>query len=134
MKILLDTHVLIWALQNNPKLPYDIIELIVDPHNDVYVSATSIWEIAIKNQKLPHEMPYSAKDIVNYATIAGYYFLSMNIDHAVMYNEIAYKEGMKVNRDPFDKMLVTQAKTNGMRLLTHVSLMGCFAEDCIINF
>ena len=92
------------------------------------------YRIAIKNQKLPHEMPYSAKDIVNYATIAGYYFLSMNIDHAVMYNEIAYKEGMKVNRDPFDKMLVTQAKTNGMRLLTHDSLMGCFAEDCIINF
>ena len=53
MKILLDTHVLIWTLQDSPMLPFNIREAIVDENNEIYVSVLSLWEIAIKHKKIP---------------------------------------------------------------------------------
>lgn len=49
MKFLLDTHVLIWSLQDNERLSHQIKTLINDVHNEIYISAASIWEIAIKS-------------------------------------------------------------------------------------
>ena len=57
MNILLDTHILIWALNEDPRLPEKAKEMILDEDNAVYYSSVSIWEIAIKHAKYPNEVP-----------------------------------------------------------------------------
>ena len=57
MKLLLDTHIVIWALADDPKLPQQARELLLDAGNDPFVSAVSLWEVVIKRALHPHEMP-----------------------------------------------------------------------------
>lgn len=115
MKILLDTHVVIWALEDSPRLPLYIRDLIQDENNEIYVSAISLWEIAIKHKKQPNVMPYSAERIKEYCQRAGFIFLSLSLDSISLYEKYDYTAHL----DPFDQMLVAQSLCNNMRLLTH---------------
>ena len=81
MKILLDTHVLLWALEDSPKLPLYVRDTLLDENNEIYVSSLSLWEIAIKHRNHPELMPFSATQIRDYAQRAGYIFLSLNFSH-----------------------------------------------------
>ena len=115
MKLLLDTHVLIWALEDSPNLPLHIRELLLDTTNEIYVSTLSLWEIAIKHKNKPDVMPFSSTQIRNYAQRAGYVFLSLNLDNIAVYE----KNDLSMHKDPFDQMLVCQSESHQMRLLTH---------------
>ena len=115
MKLLLDTHVILWALEDSPRLPIYIREQIQEESNEIYVSAISLWEIAIKHKKQPDKMPYSAEQIKNYCQRAGYIFLSLSLDTISTYE----KNDFSMHLDPFDQMLVAQSACNNMRLLTH---------------
>lgn len=115
MKLLLDTHVIIWALEDSPRLPLYIRELIQDENNEIYVSAISLWEIAIKHKKQPTTMPYSADRIKELCQRAGFIFLSLSLDSISLYERYDYSAHL----DPFDQMLVAQSLCNNMRLLTH---------------
>ncbi len=119
MKILLDTHVIIWTLEDSVRLPLNIRELIADDNNVVYVSAVSLWEIAIKHKKSPQNMPYSAAQIRDYCQRAGFIFLSISIDSIYTYE----KYDLSMHLDPFDQMLVAQSACNNMRLITHDSAL-----------
>ena len=114
MKLLLDTHVLLWALEDSPRLPYDIREMICDEHNDIYVSVVSLWEISIKHKKTPEKMIYSATQIRDYCQRAKYYFLSVNVDNVSVLDKLESE-----HLDPFDRMLACQSESNNMKLLTH---------------
>ena len=73
MRLLLDTHTLIWALQDNPKLPNDIRSMIVDLDNQIFVSVISIYEIALKHDKYP-DFEYNPEEIVNLCQKVGFIF------------------------------------------------------------
>lgn len=117
MELLLDTSTLLLALFNSAKLPKNVKELIDDSENDIYVSTVSLWEIAIKHNSHPELMPYNLKKI--YDVIEEYTdFHIMPIDpEYILAFEIIAKQ--KINRDPFDQLLVSVAKTNTMSLVTH---------------
>lgn len=115
MKILLDTHVVLWALEDSPRLPLYIRDIIRDESNEIYVSSMSLLEIAIKHKKAPEKMIYSAEEIRNYCQRAGYIFLSLSLD-TIHYYE---KYDFSAHLDPFDQILVAQSACNNMRLLTH---------------
>ena len=115
MRILLDTHVLIWALEDSPKLPLKIRDAILDENNQIYVSTLSLWEIAIKHKKMPESMPYSATQIRDFAMRAGYIFLSLNLDAITIFEQNDLSE----HKDPFDQLLVCQSASHNMRLFTH---------------
>ena len=115
MKLLLDTHVLIWALEASEKLPEHIVEMICDENNVVYVSAASLWEIAIKHKKNPEKMPFSSSQIRDYCQRAGYLFLSISVDSTSTFDGIIFEN----NNDPFDQMLISQSITNNMKFITH---------------
>lgn len=66
MEILLDTHILLWALTNNPKLPRKALDLIQNKDNDIYYSVASIWEATIKYAIRPDNMPISGKALSEY--------------------------------------------------------------------
>ena len=115
MKILLDTHTLIWALEDSPRLPLAVRDAIIDESNQIYVSTLSLWEIAIKHKKRADAMPYSANEIRNYAMRSGYIFLSLSLDAISVYDNFDFG----VLNDPFDRMLLCQSQSHNMRLLTH---------------
>ena len=115
MKLLLDTHTLIWALEDSPRLPLGVRDAIIDESNQIYVSALSLWEIAIKHKKRADSMPYSASEIKNFAVRSGYIFLSLSLDAISIYDGFDFG----VLNDPFDRMLLCQSQANNMRLLTH---------------
>ena len=75
MNILLDTHVIIWALTNDLRLTDEAKALIMDPDNTVVISTVSLWEIAVKNQKAPHLCLYHKEEILDYCDQAGYYVI-----------------------------------------------------------
>ena len=130
MKLLLDTHVLIWALEDSPRLPLRIRDAIIDENNQIYVSMLSLWEIAIKHKKRPESMPYSATQIRDYSMRAGYTFLHVGIDTITIYDQ----NDLSMHNDPFDQMLVCQSQANNMRLLTHDDKLKSFGIGFIETF
>ena len=115
MKLLLDTHTLLWALGSPEKLPEYIVEMICNENNDVYLSAASLWEISIKHKKAPNKMPFSANQIREYCQRAGYFFLSLSVDSVSTFDKLVFDN----NNDPFDQILVSQSVANNMKFITH---------------
>lgn len=110
MNLLLDTHVALWAITDRPKLSQQARDLIVAPKTTVWVSAGSIWEIAIKHALDQGDMPVSSQDATSYFLQSGFRFLAIEAEHAVAIETLpAY------HQDPFDRILVAQALLEPMR-------------------
>lgn len=110
MNILLDTHVLIWALENNPTLSDDARECIIRAGNLVFVSSASIWEISIKKELGKLEIPDNLQEEIELHRFTSLY---ISHDHA----ELAGKLPL-IHKDPFDRMLIAQAITEKLTLVT----------------
>jgi len=110
MNILLDTHVLIWALENNPTLSDDAGKSIIQGKNIVFVSSASIWEIAIKISLGKLEAPDNLQEEIKLHRFTP---LSITHDHAELAGKLP-----PIHKDPFDRMLIAQAITEKLTLVT----------------
>lgn len=133
MEILLDTHYLLWYLFDDDRMDKKISEIISDPDNTIFYSTASLWEIDIKHRKHPNIVPYTAKRIADEC-------LEINIENLPIFNKHIYqlsnlnkKEKSPSHNDPFDLILLSQAKRHGMKLLTHDHLFDYYDEDCIFK-
>ncbi len=129
MKLLLDTHIAVWAIASLERLSTHTLELIRDENNEIYVSAVSILEIAIKanspNAKDP--FPFSAHAAIKFFEAAQFNMLAISASHA------AYVETLPmIHRDPFDRLLVAQALSEPMRLLTADAVVAGYSDTVII--
>lgn len=135
MKILLDTHVIIWAITDDPRLPEKIKGLISDPENIIFFSTASLWEIAVKNLKTPDKCPYHEKEIMEYCNQAGYVPLNIQPSHVLGVRNLQIMEGRYIgNYDPFDRILISQAKEEQCIILSHDSAFLNYNEKCILSF
>jgi PIN domain nuclease of toxin-antitoxin system len=109
MNLLLDTHVVLWWLIDDPALSDEIKDRL-DHDPDIFVSAASIWEVAIKQAggKLggPDDLPERIRD-------SGFTMLPISPEHAIAAGRLPL-----IHRDPFDRMLVAQANSEGLTLAT----------------
>lgn len=109
MSLLLDTHVVLWWLVDDPALADDI-KTRLDHEPDVYVSAATVWEVAIKQSagKLvePVDLPERIRD-------SGFRELPVSTEHAIAAGRLPL-----IHRDPFDRMLVAQARCENLSLVT----------------
>lgn len=121
MNILLDTHIALWAIADSPLLSEKARQLILQPRSTVWVSAASIWEISIKHALQRGNMPVSGQQALRYFEKAGYRFLAVETEHAVAVESLPAHHA-----DPFDRILVAQAMTEPMRLLTHDRLVASY--------
>ena len=132
MTILMDTHVIIWALTNDPQLSAHARTILSDPDTIVVVSAVSLWEIAVKNQKAPHLCPYHEKEILDYCLKSGYLVTDMKAKHVLALRTLQVKpERVLGNHDPFDRLLLAQAKAEDWILLTHDRNFDYYDEKSI---
>lgn len=114
MNVLLDTQILLWALIDSPKLREPIRGIIQDPDNAVHVSSASVWEIVIKSAGGKLRLPSSPdRWIPEQVKKAEFVELPVTIRHAV---EIASLP--RHHSDPFDRILIAQARVEGLTLLT----------------
>ena len=110
MNILLDTHVLIWALENNPGLSDSARESITRAGNMVFVSSVSVWEIAIKKAMGKLETPDNLQQEI---ALHRFTPLQINYDHAELAGKLP-----DIHKDPFDRMLIAQAIIEKLTLVT----------------
>ena len=113
MRILLDTHVLLWALAEPERLDADTLEAIQSTVNDVLFSAASIWEIAIKAGLRRADFVVDPVQIVSEALNAGYAELALHSNAASLVADLPL-----LHRDPFDRVLIAQAITEPAFLYT----------------
>jgi len=126
LNLLLDTHVALWAITDHPKLPAKAKALITSPKANVWVSAASIWEIAIKHSLGRGDMPVSAGDATQYFHESGYRLLGIQPEHAIAVEALPLH-----HQDPFDRLLVAQALTEPMRLMTHDAFVALYSDTII---
>lgn len=133
MNLLLDTHILLWALTDNENLSYKARDLLINPDNEIFYSDISLWEIAIKHQKRPSEFNFDEK-IVDYYCQESYFIeLPLKKRDIFLLSELNRKSGQKPHNDPFDRLLICQAISEELMLLTHDSLIPGYDADCIIS-
>lgn len=127
MNLLLDTHIALWALTADKRLPAAAAALLLDEANTVAMSMVSFWEIAIKHAMYGRSgIACSAADAFDYARAAGYLLLNLEPAHV-----IAMEKLPKGHADPFDRMLVAQALATPLRLLTHDRKLQNFNDTII---
>lgn len=111
MKYLLDTCMLLWTLEENKERLKKFIKIIEDPSNELAVSVISYWEIAIKKALGKLDVPNNWTDVIEET---GLVWLHLEPKH------IAELENLPLlHHDPFDRLLISQAKVERMTLLTH---------------
>lgn len=110
MRLLLDTHALLWWLEDDARLAVSVRAGIADASNDVYVSAASAWELAIKARLGKVSMP---DDLEEQLVANSFVPLAVEIRHA-----LAVRNLPDHHRDPFDRLLVAQAQIEGLTLVT----------------
>jgi len=113
MRLLLDTHVLLWALVSPDRIPARVRERLTSPEHEVLFSAASMWEIAIKVQIGRMELPIPLQEVVTAAVKSGFEELPVRAGHAAIIVQLPM-----YHRDPFDRILVAQALYEPARLLT----------------
>jgi PIN domain nuclease of toxin-antitoxin system len=122
VKLLLDTHIFLWWLFDDPSLPERIRGLLRDIENDVFVSAASVWEIATKYRlgKLPHASEV-ARNVPLWIQQAGFLALAVSPEHAQLAGtwEIDH-------RDPFDRMIAAQASIEKLALASNDKAISLF--------
>ncbi|HYL89710.1 MAG TPA: type II toxin-antitoxin system VapC family toxin [Burkholderiales bacterium] len=123
MRILLDTHIALWVVGPEGKLKGDARSLILDATNDVYFSAASIWEIAIKGALRRRNFAADPQRVSQALLASGFLELSITAAHASRVAALP-----PVHQDPFDRMLVAQSQVEPMTFLTLDALLARYGS------
>jgi len=127
MNVLLDTHIALWAITDDDRLSARAREMILSERTTVWVSAVSVWEIAIKHGLDRGDMLVSGQEALGYFREAGYRFLPVEPEHAAAVEALPGH-----HQDPFDRLLVAQAVTEPMHLLTHDAMQARYGELVVL--
>ena len=133
MNLLLDTHILIWALNEDPRLPEKARTLILDEGNTVYYSVVSIWEVSIKHANHPENVAFTGEELSGFCREAGFLPVEIKDKHVISLETLKRAKAAPPHHDPFDRMLISQAKAENMLLITHDSLLSMYKEKCVMT-
>ena len=121
MKLLLDTQVLLWAAGNSRRLTASARKLLNDPANDLVFSAASLWEITIKNSLGRKDFRVEPRVLRRGLLDNGYTELPVTSQHAVGADGLP-----DIHRDPFDRLLLAQALSEGITLVTGDAVLATY--------
>ena len=113
MKLLLDTHLLLWAASNSERLSKDVCALLDAPENELFFSAASLWEVVIKHGLGREDFKVDARLLRRGLLDNGYSELPIGSEHVVAIDSLP-----ALHKDPFDRILIAQALVEGITLLT----------------
>lgn len=119
MKLLLDTHILLWAAEGSAQLSSKAKSLIENPDNQLYFSSASLWEIAIKNKLGRADFKVDLAVLRRSLLENGFEEIAINSAHAISVEALP-----DIHKDPFDRMLLSQTLVEGVTLVTADSVVG----------
>ncbi len=119
MKLLLGTHILLWAAEDSPRMPKVARSLILDPGNALLFSPASLWEITIKKGLGRDDFQVDPRVLRRALLDNGYEELTITSEHAVSVDGLP-----PIHKDPFDRLLIAQAMVEGITLLTADERVG----------
>jgi PIN domain nuclease of toxin-antitoxin system len=119
MKLLLDTHLLLWAAGQPDRLSLEARKFIDNPANELLFSAASLWEVVIKRTLGRNDFKVDARVLRRGLLDNGYSELPVVSDHVVAIDSLP-----PIHKDPFDRVLISQANVEGITLLTTDSLVA----------
>lgn len=131
MNVLLDTHIILWAIAGDPNLPKDAHDMISLGENNIFYSMASVWEVTIKHMIHPEDMPISGRQFSEYCRRAGYKRLDLCEDHVFALESLHRSENAPKHNDPFDRIMIAQAKIESMLFITHDSQLPFYNEPCV---
>lgn len=123
MKLLLDTHVLLWWLDDPAKLTSQAHQAISDPNNEVLVSSAVIWELVIKSMTGKLTIPRDLEEVIKRSRFEH---LGISYNHVLSVLSLP-----SIHRDPFDRMLVSQALLEQATLVTRDQQLMQYVSACI---
>jgi PIN domain nuclease of toxin-antitoxin system len=126
MKYLLDTHIILWAATDVKRLSRKAKTILEDMANVLYFSPISLWEISVKHAKHPDQMAITSEQARELAVKMGFIELPVRSRHGV---DIANLPD--IHNDPFDRMLITQARSDGLKLVSHDHKVAAYGEAIV---
>ena len=126
MKLLLDTHLILWAASSPERLSKKALGLLSDNENELFFSAANLWEITIKNGLGRADFKVDVSVLRRGLLDNGYNEIAINSQHAIAVSGLP-----DIHRDPFDRVLVAQAITEGITLLTADKLVAQYSGPII---
>ena len=127
MTLLLDTHLLLWAAGEPDRLSADARRMIADPATTVAFSAASIWEVSIKAALGRDDFVVDARTLRRDLLEHGYVELAISGAHAAATPDLP-----PIHNDPFDRILVAQARVEGFTLLTRDRQLGAYGSPVVL--
>lgn len=124
MRVLLDTHVLLWAVGDSGRLPPSSREILENGNNEIFFSAASIWEIAIKAALGREDFQIDPVQILDVMPETGFTELPVMARHAAEVSRLP-----AIHKDPFDRMLIAQSRTEPLLLLTDDALLARYSDN-----
>ena len=131
MKLLLDTHILIWFFQRDASLSKKTRDMILNTENSVFFSVISAWEVSMKHTAHPDKMLLNAKRFLTLCSESGFEILPLIDQHLLSLDTIQRAADAPPHKDPFDRMLIAQAKAEEMVFLTHDKMLPYYNEPCV---
>ena len=113
MKLLLDTHIVIWAAFTPDRLSKSAQSLIMDEENELLFSPVNLWEVAIKRALGRRDFQFDSRVLRSNLLLNGYQELPITSQHAVAIDQLP-----DIHKDPFDRLLIAQSMVEGILLLT----------------
>jgi PIN domain nuclease of toxin-antitoxin system len=126
LRLLLDTHTLLWAIGKTSELSKTVIKEIKNQNNEILVSAVSLWEIALKNSIEKLIVGFDIKDIPEYCIRMGFELIPLEPIDALNSIQLPRKNNHK---DPFDRMLIYQCIRNGFTLVSRDAAIKVYKKD-----
>jgi PIN domain nuclease of toxin-antitoxin system len=123
VRLLIDTHLLLWATASSKRLPREARALIEDPANEAYFSAASIWEIAIKSSLGRKDFRIDLAALLTALPEMGLAELPVTAVHAVGVIKLP-----PIHRDPFDRLLISQSIAEPLALLTNDAVLARYSD------
>ena len=133
MNILLDTHIIIWALTDDRRLTKKARDLLLDPGNNLYYSSASVFEVDMKTKSRKNNLEFTTEDFVEMCHEAGYIPSSLKESHLIAANKLVWEGKGEEQKEPFDRILLAQAITENMRLMTSDEKIPNFKQNCVIK-
>jgi PIN domain nuclease of toxin-antitoxin system len=113
VRLLCDTHILVWAAGDDHRLSAEARRLITSSENEMHYSVASLWEITIKHGLKRQNFDFSARAMRSAMLANGYHELAISCEHALAIDMLPH-----LHKDPFDRLLVAQAMLEDLTLLT----------------
>ncbi|MBQ3650258.1 MAG: type II toxin-antitoxin system VapC family toxin [Treponema sp.] len=120
-------------MNGDSKLPEKAKSYIDDWENNLYFSVASLWEIEIKHIIHPDKMMNSASEILDLCRSADFTLLPLHPEHIKLLHTLQREEKAPPHNDPFDRILISQAKFEEMMFLTHDGLLKYYNEPCVMD-